>query len=157
MALEIERKFIALPDNEWLNAAKEIIVQGYLSLEKGRTIRVRKSSNASFLTIKTASRNGVRDEYEYEIPHADADEILNKVAVKPLIFKTRHTLLYKNFIWEVDLFAGENEGLIVAEIELNDFDEPFEKPKWVGKEVTGIAKYNNSSLVENPFQKWKRE
>ncbi|NNK14314.1 MAG: CYTH domain-containing protein, partial [Desulfofustis sp.] len=96
-----------------------------------------------------------RTEFEYEIPVADAKNLLNELCEQPIIEKKRYKIEYRGFVWEVDEFFGENEGLVVAEIELESEDQTFETPEWVGEEVTGDPRYFNSNLIKNPFIKWK--
>jgi adenylate cyclase len=155
MPKEIERKFLARIDDEWLNAPSAHIIQGYLSRGKKTTIRIRLKDKKAFITIKGEVVNLTRDEYEYPIPYDDAYEMLEKLADKPYIEKYRHYFQYENNLWEVDRFLNDNEGLIVAELELKDENESFDLPDWIIKEVTGDPRYNNSALVANPFNKWK--
>lgn len=154
MATEIERKFLVI-GNDWRHlAAGEEYCQGYLSTEKGRTIRVRTVGERGILTIKGPTVDSARLEYEYDIPIAEAREILRELCQKPLIEKTRYKIPFQGFIWEVDEFKGENEGLIFAEIELEHQEQSFEKPVWIGNEVTGDSRYYNANLVKNPFCNW---
>ena len=128
--------------------------QGYIVTDPKKTIRVRITETKCFITIKGESTGATRSEYEYEIPQKDAEELLDNFCVAELE-KTRYKIIYKNKLWEVDEFLGENEGLIIAEIELNDEDEIFEIPEWVANEVTGDERYYNASLVQNPYHNWK--
>ncbi len=153
MATEIERKFLVLGD-DWRTDQGVRFIQGYLNRDKERTVRVRIVGTQAFLTIKGINTGATRSEYEYEIPVVDAEELL-KICESPLIEKTRHTVAYGGMIWEIDEFHGENEGLIVAEVELQKEDQCFELPGWLGQEVTGDARYFNSNLCANPYCNWR--
>ena len=154
MAKEIERKFL-VKNMDWKTNSQGIYYhQGYLNDEPERTVRVRIAGNKAFLTIKGISKGFSRDEFEYEIPLTDASEILNKLCFKPNIEKYRYRINYNNHQWEIDEFAGDNKGLIVAEIELQTEDEKFELPDWIGQEVTGDPRYYNSNLIKNPYLSW---
>ncbi|HEY5369759.1 MAG TPA: UPF0158 family protein [Hanamia sp.] len=158
MALEIERKYL-VDDKKWLALSKQEgnhYRQGYIVTEPKKTIRVRITETKCFITIKGESTGATRSEYEYEIPRKDAEELLDNFCVAELE-KTRYKIIYKNKLWEVDEFLGENEGLIIAEIELNEEDEIFEIPEWVANEVTGDERYYNANLVQNPYHNWKSE
>ena len=122
--------------------------------DSNKTIRVRQTNDKGYITIKGSVIGLSRPEFEYEIPKADAEELLNQFSVSELI-KVRYKILFKNKIWEVDEFLGDNLGLIVAEIELKHENEQFEMPDWIANEVTGIKKYYNSILAIFPFSKWK--
>jgi adenylate cyclase len=155
VALEIERKFLIKGD--FINQMKDShsIIQGYLSLDKERTVRIRIQNEKSFLTIKGKSNaDGLtRFEWEKEIDLTEAKEIL-KLAIGKPIEKTRYRIPIGNHVFEVDVFSGENKGLIVAEVELQSEDEEFIKPEWLGIEVSGDTRYYNANLVLNPFCKW---
>jgi CYTH domain-containing protein len=154
MAKEIERKFLLVGD-AWRELAKGTHYrQGYLNSAKERTVRVRTIDDKGFLTIKGITTGATRVEYEYEIPHSDCTEMLDDLAEKPIIEKARYKIEFGGFVWEVDEFFGVNKGLVVAEIELESEDQAFEKPSWVGEEVTGDPRYYNSSLVANPYTTW---
>ncbi len=154
MGKEIEKKFL-IKNDEWREGAKGTRYrQGYLSTVKERTVRVRTIDDRGFLTIKGVNVGAVRAEYEYEIPAKDADEMLTGLCEKPLIEKNRYKISYKNLVWEIDEFFGDNNGLIVAEVELTDEAQSIDLPSWVGEEVTGDPKYFNSSLIKNPYSKW---
>lgn len=156
MGKEIEKKFLIVND-EWRKLAEGApYCQGYLNSEKGRTVRVRTIKNRGILTIKGPNVDGVRLEYEYDIPIKDAQEMLERLCHKPLIEKTRYKIDYAGFIWEVDEFKGENQGLLFAEIELETYGQEFTKPSWIGKEVTDDARYYNANLVTNPYSNWKK-
>jgi adenylate cyclase len=155
MATEIERKFL-LKDSSWKKSADEgtAYSQGYLVGSQTSSVRVRTQGNHAFLNIKSATIDIKRQEFEYEIPFAEATEMLETLCEKPLINKIRYFLKNGNHVWEIDVFSGDNEGLVVAEIELNDKDESFEKPEWLGDEVSDDARYYNVSLVKHPFKDW---
>lgn len=153
MALEIERKFL-VTSKEWQALAGIKLSQGYLNRDKNRTVRVRIAANQGFLTIKGASNGATRSEYEYEIPLADAESLL-EMCEKPIIQKIRRIYEYQGFKWEIDEFQGENAGLIVAEIELTDENQTFEKPSWIGEEVTFDQRYFNSNLAQHPYSTWR--
>ncbi len=154
MGVEIERKFL-LNGDEWRSLAQGTVYrQGYLSSQKERTVRVRTVDDQGFLTIKGANVGMTRLEYEYEIPVEDAIALLEELCEKPIIEKIRRKIDYAGFVWEVDEFLGENEGLIMAEIELENEEQPFEKPPWIGEEVSGDARYFNSNLSRKPFSVW---
>ncbi|WP_036301968.1 CYTH domain-containing protein [Methylotenera sp. L2L1] len=152
MALEIERKFLVI-GNEWQLAAGVKFSQGYLNRDKNRTVRVRVAGEQGFLTIKGATHGATRTEFEYEIPLADAESLLD-LCERPIIQKIRRICDYKGFKWEVDEFQGENSGLVVAEIELQSETQSFEKPSWIGKEVTDDPRYYNSNLAQHPYTTW---
>jgi len=154
MGKEIERKFLVI-GNDWRALAQGTMYrQGYLNSAKERTVRVRTVGDKAFLTVKGITVGATRAEYEYEIPFADCNALLDNLAEKPLIEKKRYKIKQDAFVWEIDEFFGENQGLIVAEIELTSEDQKFEKPHWVGEEVTGDPRYFNSNLIKHPFTKW---
>ncbi len=156
MAREIERKFL-VRDERWREAAHAHyhMKQGYLTNQKNVSIRVRiDHQGRAHLNIKSYTLGISRDEYEYDIPRADAEEILDNLAMKPLIDKTRHLVRFGDHLWEVDEFRGDNAGLVVAEIELGAEDEPFELPPWVGAEVSDDPRYLNSCLIQHPYCDW---
>ncbi len=152
MALEIERKFLVTGD-EWRNAEGVVLRQGYLSTHPERTVRVRTEGDKAKLTIKGITRGATRAEYEYDIPPEDAAELL-RLCEPPLIEKVRRRLEHDGLVWEVDEFLGDNQGLVIAEVELDREDRSLTKPPWVGEEVTHDPRYYNASLVANPFTKW---
>lgn len=155
MGKEIERKFL-VQGNTWKSLAPGILYrQGYLVSDRQRTVRVRLAGNTGYLTIKGETSGATRDEYEYEIPAADAVAMLDNLCAGPLIEKRRHKIAYAGQTWEVDEFTGDNTGLVVAEIELGSEDQHFELPVWVGAEVTEDPRYYNASLVKNPYKNWK--
>ncbi len=156
MAQEIERKFLVKSDAFKKQASKETrITQGYLSSIPERTVRVRVKGTKGFITIKgIGSASGAsRYEWEKEIPVEEVNELL-KICEPGVIDKTRYEVKAGPFKFEVDEFYGENQGLTVAEIELNSEEDGFEKPEWLGEEVTGDVKYYNSMLMKNPYTKW---
>lgn len=154
MAVEIERKFL-VADGSWRDgaAAGVRMSQGYLSRETGRTVRVRVAGEKAWLTIKGAAEGISRAEFEYEIPVAEAVELLG-LCEPSVIDKTRFCVAHHGHIWEVDVFHGENEGLVVAEVELADAAEVPEMPPWVGEEVSDDRRYANSMLSRTPFSAW---
>ncbi|MGA9213522.1 CYTH domain-containing protein [Kaistella sp.] len=156
MGIEIERKFLVKKER-WKEVNKtsgEMYRQGYLLTDPNKTIRVRQTNDKGFLTIKGISVGASRAEYEYEIPWKEAEELLDQFAVSELS-KIRYKILFENKLWEIDEFLGDNEGLIVAEIELTSENETFTLPDWIGCEVTGEERYYNSNLVIEPFVNWK--
>lgn len=156
MGIEIERKFLVNQD-QWHDIEKpvgEFYRQGYLLTDPNKTIRVRQTSDKGFLTIKGITVGASRAEFEYEIPFEEAKELLDQFAVSELS-KIRYKIFFEEKLWEVDEFLGENEGLIVAEIELESEEEKFSIPDWIDVEVTAEEKYYNSNLTQNPFKNWK--
>jgi len=155
MANEIERKFLVKGDFKNLATKETRIVQGYLSSIPERTVRVRIKGDKGFITIKGIGNvsGATRYEWEKEIPVNEVDELL-KICEPGAIDKTRFLVKVGNHTFEVDEFYGENKGLTLAEIELSSENESFEKPSWLGDEVTGDTKYYNSMLMKNPFTKW---
>ncbi|MGO4476859.1 CYTH domain-containing protein [Massilia sp. 2TAF26] len=155
MGIEIERKFL-LNGEGWRGLGQPTLLrQGYLSSDPVRTVRVRIEGERAVITIKSKNTGATRGEWEYEIPVPDAAELLDRLCEQPLVEKTRHRIEHAGHTWEVDEFRGENAGLVVAEIELGSEDEAFEKPDWIGQEVTGDPRYYNSSLIRLPYSKWK--
>jgi adenylate cyclase len=153
--LEIERKFL-VKNNGWQKGVKGIkYQQGYLSTDSSRTVRVRLEGKLGKLTIKGKKIGIAGDEFEYDIPADDAKYLLDNLCKKPTIKKTRYRVPFENLIWEVDVFEGENKGLVIAEVELNSADQKFKTPSWIGKEVTQDHRFRNANLVANPFSKWK--
>ncbi len=154
MGIEIEKKFL-LRGDQWRELAEGTHYrQGYLNSQKERTVRVRTINDQGFLTIKGISVGNTRMEYEYEIPVEDAQVLLDELCEKPIIDKNRYKITFAGFIWEVDEFFGENKGLIVAEIELGSENQQFEKPPWIGEEVSGDSRYFNSNLIKHPYGQW---
>ena len=156
MGKEIERKFLVINDDYKNGASQQFIQQGFLSTDANRVVRIRISGELAWITIKSKNAGITRAEFEYPIPKKDAVELL-LLCEKPIIEKTRYKCKVGNKIWEVDNFAGENEGLVLAEVELSYENEPLKIPDWVGKEVTNDAKYYNNNLILNPFRHWKTE
>ncbi len=175
MAIEIERKFLVKND-DWRTLATgtasidtasigtasigtaftgTVYRQGYMVSDIDRTVRVRLAGDRGYITIKTATSGISRSEFEYEIPDSDASELLDTLCDRPLIEKTRYKIPYGDLIWEVDEFVGENQGLIVAEVELNHADQLVSLPDWIGQEVSDDPRYFNSNLVKYPFSQWK--
>jgi adenylate cyclase len=155
MATEIERKFLVRGDG-WRRgvASSEDYHQGYLANNRTCSVRVRVSGDQAFLNIKSAQLGISRLEYEYPIPRSDAEEMLNTLCISALVEKTRYFVPEGDHTWEVDVFAGDNMGLIVAEIELTHGDEPFHRPEWLGEEVSHDHRYYNVYLAEHPFKTW---
>ena len=154
MGKEIERKYLIKDDTWRKDASGTTYRQGYLSTVKERTVRVRTIDDKGFLTIKGITIGATRREYEYEIPMADANEMLDELCEKPIIEKTRFKISHAGVTWEIDEFAGVNQGLIVAEVELESEDQNIDFPPWVGEEVSGDPRYFNSNLIANPFANW---
>lgn len=154
MGTETERKFLTR-SLSWKQGAVGVTYrQGYLCREEARTVRVRIAGDKAYLTIKGQTQGMTRLEYEYPLPLADAQQLLERLCLRPLIEKTRYRVWYRGRVWEVDEFAGENQGLVVAEVELETPDQPLELPAWVGEEVTHDPRYLNANLVEHPFSRW---
>jgi adenylate cyclase len=154
MPKEIERKFLVKGDAWRGKSVGKRYRQGYLSTVKERTVRVRTVDDKGFITVKGLSVGAARSEYEYEIPVADANEMLDRLCERPLIEKTRYRIPVAGLVWEVDEFAGENRGLIVAEVELEREDQQVALPDWIGREVTDDPRYFNANLVAHPFSRW---
>ncbi|MBI9102426.1 MAG: CYTH domain-containing protein [Spirochaetales bacterium] len=152
MGKEIERKYL-IKGEGWRDAEAVYYCQGYLARKPDATVRVRVAGNEGFLTIKGAPLGMSRDEWEYSIPVGEAEEMMN-LCRTPLIIKNRRKIESGGFLWEVDEFLGDNEGLILAEIELKSEEQVFSVPEWIGEEVTGDARYYNSNLSENPYKNW---
>jgi adenylate cyclase len=152
---EIERKFLVCGDT-WRNevASSHRFRQGYLSTVKERTVRVREVDGTGLLTIKGITIGTTRREYEYPIPAGDAATMLDELCERPLIEKTRHLVIHGGHTWEIDEFAGVNDGLIVAEVELADADEVVELPDWIGAEVSDDPRYFNANLIAHPYTEW---
>jgi CYTH domain-containing protein len=155
MGKEIERKFLVTGD-DWQEGDGTHYCQGYLSIAKERTVRVRIEGDSARFTIKGITENATRDEYEYPLPVSDAREILENLCLRPLVEKRRYRIDHEGMTWEVDAFSGDNAGLVVAEIELEDPDQEFTRPPWLGREVTGDPRYYNANLVRCPFRQWQK-
>ncbi len=156
MPLEIEHKFL-LKNNDWKKDIHKSVEykQGYLISDNKRSIRIRVSNDKAWINIKSSTIGIHRQEYEYQIPLDEGLEILNTLCEKPLIEKTRHLVNCKQHTWEIDVFTGDNKGLIIAEIELTEIGETFYKPAWVDKEVSNDLRYYNNNLCKNPYKNWK--
>lgn len=155
MATEIERKFLVVND-DWRQQVtdRKTMVQAYFGGGDKASIRVRISGESANINIKSATLDVHRKEYEFSIPVEDARELVAELCEQPAIEKTRYYVPYADHLWEVDVFSGANEGLVVAEIELQDPEESFEKPPWVGKEVSDDKRYYNVCLVTYPYKDW---
>ena len=157
MGVEIERKFLVV-DDSWRESASGGMRyrQGYLSTDPGSSVRVRVCGDKAWLNIKSATVGVTRREYEYEIPAADANGLIEHLCVKPLIEKTRFVVRHDNRTWEIDVFEGDNAGLVVAEIELESAGEEFAVPEWAGEDVSDDVRYYNQRLVEHPYSRWSK-
>lgn len=166
MAIEIERKFLVVGGG-WRRqvARSESMRQGYLvrsgvgaeEYPETCSVRVRVQGDAAFLNIKQAIPGVERLEFDYGIPLEDAIEMLEQLCVGPVLEKTRHFVTVDGMTWEIDVFRGDNAGLVVAEIELEDADQPFARPDWLGAEVTSLQRYYNVALVQHPYAEWSDE
>lgn len=156
MPLEIERKYLV--DLEKLGTLENgnRIKQGYLSTNKDAVVRVRVKNDKAYLTIKGSNIGATRLEFEYEIEVVEANEMLDKLCQKPVIDKTRYLIDYENHTFELDIFYGDNDGLVVAEVELLDENETIKLPSWIKEEVTSDERYYNSNLMKNPYKNWKK-
>ncbi len=154
MGKEIERKFLVKGEAWKALAAGTVYRQGYLSTVKERTVRVRTVGEKGFLTIKGVTTGVTRAEFEYEVPAADANAMLDGLCEKPLVEKTRYRIPLDGWTWEVDEFHGDNDGLVVAEVELKSADEKPPLPEWIGEDVSSDPRYFNSNLVKKPFKTW---
>jgi CYTH domain-containing protein len=153
MATEIERKYL-VKDASWKDGvAGTRYVQGYLCTDPERTVRLRIAGPEAWVTIKGLTQGIARAEFEYPIPSSDAEKILD-LCLRPLIEKIRYRIEYRGHTWEVDEFLGDNQGLVLAEIELGDAGEPLELPPWAGAEVSADPRYFNANLVARPFTEW---
>ena len=154
MAQEIERKFrVANDDWRAMATSSSSLKQGYLSSSAEATVRVRLEDNLGTLTIKSKTKGITRNEFEYAIPAQEAEELLI-ICSGPLIEKTRYRIPQENHTWEIDVFEGDNDGLIIAEIELTSDEDYFAKPQWLGEEVSGDSRYYNSNLATHPYVNW---
>ena len=155
MPIEIERKFL-LRNDSWKKSADDglDIRQGYLAGSDKSSIRVRISGKAANLNIKSATLGITRQEYEYPIPVVEANEMLDKLCEGPLIEKTRYLVHHDKHCWEIDVFSGDNQGMVVAEVELEHINEHFERPEWLGEEVSSDSRYYNVCLVSHPYKDW---
>lgn len=155
MAIEIERKFL-LRSDAWRGAVVRSVPmsQGYLAADPQCSVRVRRQGTEAFLNIKSATLGVERLEFEYPIPVADAETLLQQLCGGRMVIKTRHYVPCGRHTWEIDEFEGANRGLVVAEIELDHTDETFERPAWIGREVSDDRRYYNVCLLENPYSEW---
>lgn len=155
MGIEVERKFLVETD-QWQAAATSStrIVQGYLARTDTTTVRVRIRGERAFLTIKGKATGIARSEFEYEIPTEDAMAMLDELSAGPLIDKVRHLVPVADHVWEVDVFAGANAPLVLAEVELSASDEQFQRPDWVGEDVSHDSRYYNVNLACAPYGSW---
>lgn len=155
MPIEIERKFLVSNDH-WrkLADAGTAYIQGYLCRPGRASVRVRIEGQLAFVNIKSASLDIKRLEYEYPVPVSEARELLDNLCEKPLIEKTRYKLQHQGLTWEIDCFKNDNQGLIVAEVELESVDQVFDRPDWLGEEVSSDPRYYNVNLVRHPFKDW---
>lgn len=155
MGKEIERKFLVKDTSYKKGAAGVLCAQGYINEDIHRLVRVRLIGDKGFLTIKGKNRGITRTEFEYEIPCEDAKELLQNFCTTFLVQKIRYTVYVGSTKWEVDEFLAENKGLVLAEVEINHEEEVFEKPDWVGEEVSNDYRYAGSSLAKFPYKKWE--
>lgn len=153
MGQEIERKFL-LRNDQWRGGPGTPLRQGYLGSGNGISVRVRVAGDTAWLTVKGPTTGASRPEYEYTIPLEDAREMLDQLCPPPLIEKCRYKVEHEGFTWEIDEFAGANQGLVVAEVELDSEDQAVPLPDWVGEEVTGDPRYYNASLARTPYSEW---
>lgn len=154
MSIEIERKFLVIGDDWRHGAVGTEYRQGYLCADHDRTVRVRVAGDQACITIKGGSRGISRMEFEYAIPVDEAMILLVELCEQPVIEKIRYPIEYRGFVWEVDEFLGDNAGLVVAEIELEEVEQAFEKPPWIGAEVSAERRYSNAALARSPFSGW---
>jgi adenylate cyclase len=154
--LEIERKFLVKNDS-WRGAAvsQERLIQGYIAANANATVRVRVKGDSALITVKGAGSSLSRREFEYPIPVEDGVEMLRQLAASAPIEKLRYRVPAGRHLWDLDLFAGANAGLILAEVELASEDEVFELPGWAGEEVTGDPRYYNVNLARHPYTQWR--
>ncbi|MEM9542346.1 MAG: CYTH domain-containing protein [Cyanobacteria bacterium P01_E01_bin.42] len=155
MGQEIERKFL-VKGEQWrsLGTGKSYR-QGYLSVAPHCTVRVRVAGDRAYLTVKGKIQGLSRPEFEYAIPVSEAEEMLSGLCDRPPIEKIRYTIPIDNLVWEVDEFGSENQGLIVAEVELEEEGQAIALPEWIGQEVSGDPRYLNSNLVQFPYKQWQ--
>ncbi len=155
MGTEIERKFL-VNQKQWRAPNSGVYYsQGYLTTNQGLTVRVRIAGEQAFLTIKGPTQNYSRLEFEYPIPRADAQVMLDTLCDRPLIEKIRYQVEYQGLLWEIDEFQGDNAGLMIAEVELTTENQSVELPDWVGEEVSTDSRYYNANLVKYPYSQWQ--
>ncbi|NDJ15782.1 CYTH domain-containing protein [Myxacorys almedinensis] len=152
--MEIERKFLISSDAWRTLATGTLYRQGYIPSTDGRTVRVRIVGQQGYLTIKGKTQGISRAEFEYPIPVDDATQLLDTICEPPLIEKYRYRIRLDSVLWEVDEFLGENQGLVIAEVELETETQAIALPSWVGQEVSGDLRYYNANLAKHPFQRW---
>lgn len=152
--IEIERKFLVVSDQWRALATGTLYRQGYIPTLDDRTVRVRIAGQQGYLTIKGKTQGIARSEFEYQIPVEDAAQLLDTICEAPLIEKYRYRIPLDGLVWEVDEFLGENQGLIIAEVELEDVAQAIALPSWIGQEVSGELRYYNSNLAKHPFRRW---
>jgi adenylate cyclase len=163
VAIEIERRFLVAGDSWRADVIRETpIKQGYFSRTSLLRARIRIFGDQGFVTFKSEGATSeagslMRHEFEYEIPKADAVEMIRRFSIEPLISKRRYDVMYEGKMWSIDVFEGANKGLVLAEVELTTSDEVISVPRWAVKEVTGDARYGNSSLARFPFLSWDEE
>lgn len=155
MATEIERKFLVKGDDWRSHGTGTLYRQGYIPSQNAATVRVRLIGNQGYLTIKGPKQGYARSEFEYPISGEDARQMLDTLCDRPLIEKTRYKIAQGNLLWEVDEFAGDNEGLIVAEVELSEENQALDLPEWIGEEVSHDPRYFNVNLVKHPYCQWR--
>jgi adenylate cyclase len=155
MPIEIERKFLLCSEAWRARATSRVLMrQGYLGGTSRCSIRVRVSGDQAWLNFKSKRTDRTRLEYEYSIPRSDADEMLAQLCEGPIVEKYRYEVPHGAHVWEIDEFLGDNAGLIVAEIELEHEDDQFERPSWLGEEVTHDERYYNFNLARRPYRTW---
>jgi len=160
MAIEIERKFL-IKNDDWKTHVTEthVIKQGYLQsgldASQKSSVRIRISNKRANINVKSAELSAIRQEFEYSIPLHDAEQMLKTLCSGVIIEKTRYYVPYESHLWEIDVFSGENKGLQMAEVELGSLDEHFEKPAWLGQEVSQEKRYYNNYLLKHPYYKWR--
>lgn len=155
MKYEIERKYLIKPAKLPEFEGGTHVVQGYLCLDLERTVRVRVNGGSGYITIKGKSIGITRTEFEYAIPEDEALFLLNNLCIAPLIEKTRHTIVFDDLVWEIDEFAGDNKGLVLAEVELETADRTINLPDWIWKEVSDDPRFYNSYLTQHPYSLWQ--
>ena len=154
MGREIERKFLVKKEAWQPEGKGDLYRQGYLSTAKERVVRVRVTGDKGFLTVKGMTEGFSRLEFEYEIPVRDARQMLDTLCERPLIEKHHYRVEHEGMIWEIDMFLGDNEGLVLAEVELESATQQFSLPGWAGEDVSEDPRYFNANLVKNPFRQW---
>jgi adenylate cyclase len=155
LGIEIERKFLVRDRSVLRGVAGVSYRQGYLSTDPERTVRVRRAGERGYVTFKGISHGPARAEFEYSIPAEDADAMLDALALRPIVEKTRYVVESGGRRWEIDVFEGVNEGLVVAEVELESAEASVEVPAWAGNEVTDDPRYFNANLVAHPYSEWR--